>query len=651
MVRFTSALLLAGALGFVNAQTIINENGEVIPATEGTVSPPGEAVIDETSGLEYILLTDAALENLTELELSNITLFEFPKDDVAKRAFTSCKTFPGDFFWPSKVIWKVFNLLTGGALIETVPIGAVCYNSTKHYDEAKCQNLLDNWTKSETHANDPSSVMSPLYQGQTCLPQNSETGTCELGGYASYVVKATTIAQIQLAINFARNLNLRLVVRNTGHDFLGRSTGAGALSIWTHHFKNIKFIETYKSKSYSGPAFKLGAGVQVGELYAAAKQYGVTAVGGECKGVGVTGGYIAGGGHSPLSSKYGMGADQVLSIDVVLPNGRFVIADEDNNRDLFWALRGGGGSTFGVVTGMTLKVYPKMSFSGLTWTILTGPDTSNTDEIFWAAMEAYWSEFPSYAEQGTYGYSTLFSRGPGIGYTWTMHPWTVPGMSLTDFKAMVAPLFAEWAALGFEFQAEYFEHDNFYDTWSTHFPTETVGNTNLHTASRLFPKKNWQDENILNSTLAAIRSVVEEGSALIGYNVNGAAPAGTPDSAVNPAWREAVMFGIVGGGWAPDTPPEDVEATNRQITYDWMERLRQVTPGGGGYGNEGDVMEPDFAQAFYGSSYDRLLQIKKATDPWDVFWAPTAVGSEGWYVTDQEEWLTTQTGRLCRKGF
>ena len=487
--------------------------------------------------------------------------------------------------------------------------------------------------------------MSPLYQGQTCLPQDAANGTCEIGGYPSYTVKATNVAQIQLAINFARTLNLRLVVHNTGHDFLGKSTGYGALSIWTHNLKTVKYIEDYKSKSYSGPAFKLGAGIQVGELYAAAEEYGVTAVGGECKGVGVTGGYIAGGGHSPLSGQLGLGSDQVLSIDVVLPNGRFVTADEENNADLFWAIRGGGGGTFGVVTGMTVKVYPKMKFAGVTWD-LTIP--SNQSDLFWSAIEAYWRGFPEYAAEGTYGYSTIMAI-PGSGYTWTMHPWMVPGWTLEQFKEMSAPVFAEWEALGFEVEPEYFEHDNFYDTWSTHFPTETVGNFNLHTASRLFPAENWEDEAIRNETFSTIRSVVEEGSALIQYNMQPSALEGTPASAANPAWRKAIMFGIFGGMWTDDMSEEEVAEMNTKITHDWMERLRQITPGSGGYGNEGDVMEPDFAQAFYGDSYERLLSIKKKVDPWNVFWAPTAVGSEGWEITDQKEWLTTQTGRLCRK--
>lgn len=492
--------------------------------------------------------------------------------------------------------------------------------------------------------------MSPLYQGQTCLPQKGNTSTCELGGSPSYAVKISNVAQIQLAINFARSLNLRLVVHNTGHDFLGKSTGAGALSIWTHNLKKIDFVKHYKTKSYCGSALKLGAGVQVGELYAAANQYGVTAVGGECKGVGVTGGYIAGGGHSPLTSKFGMASDQVLSIDVVLPNGRFVTATEEQNEDLFWALRGGGGGTFGVVVGMTVKAYPKMNFAGVTWTVMTGPGTNITDDIYWAAMETYWRRFPEYADEDSYGYSSMFPLGPqGSGYIWNMLPWMVPGISLTKFKAMLAPLFEDWATIGFSVDPVFFEHDNFYDAWTSHFPVEAVGNTNLHTASRLFPRANWESEELLVETMAALRSVVDEGSALIQYNMNGAKMRNTPDSAVNPAWREAVMFGIFGGAWDDGTPLAEVEAINKKITHDWMERLRQVTPGSGGYLNEGDVMEPDFQQAFYGTNYDRLLSIKKQVDPRDVFWAPTAVGSEGWYVTDQWDWLTLETGRLCRK--
>jgi FAD/FMN-containing dehydrogenase len=142
------------------------------------------------------------------------------------------------------------------------------------------------------------------------------TSTCSMGGYPTYVVNASNVAQIQLAVNFARNLNLRLVVKNTGHDFNGKASGKGALSIWTHWLKDTKFYSKYKATNgYVGPAIKVGAGVQVWEAYEFAKANGVTVVGGEAVTVGLGGGYTAGGGHSPLSSMYGMAADQVLSME------------------------------------------------------------------------------------------------------------------------------------------------------------------------------------------------------------------------------------------------------------------------------------------------------------------------------------------------
>lgn len=125
--------------------------------------------------------------------------------------------------------------------------------------------------------------MWPLFQGATCLPQNAAKGTCELGGYPVYSVKATKVSDVQLAMNFARNTGVRLVIRNTGHDFLGKSTGAGSLSIWTHNLKEIDFIPAYSSpsSSYTGAAIRMGAGVEGIELYEAANKFGVTALSGE----------------------------------------------------------------------------------------------------------------------------------------------------------------------------------------------------------------------------------------------------------------------------------------------------------------------------------------------------------------------------------
>lgn len=110
-------------------------------------------------------------------------------------------------------------------------------------------------------------------------------------------------------------LNLRLVVKNTGHDLIGKASGKGALSIWTHWLKDKAYYPNFRAADgYRGPAIKFGAGIQVGEVYEYAKELGVTVVGGEDATVGFGLGYTAGGGHSPLSSLYGMAADQVLAL-------------------------------------------------------------------------------------------------------------------------------------------------------------------------------------------------------------------------------------------------------------------------------------------------------------------------------------------------
>jgi hypothetical protein len=219
----------------------------------------------------------------SQLPNGGAALFDF---GPAGKTYSSgmCKPSPSDADWPAPADWDALDQATGAALIKTVPIGASCFQG-EHYNAAKCQEILDRWSDPHLHAEDPSSVMNPLYQGGTCMPQDAASGgTCELGGFSSYSVNITTVAQVQLAVNFARNTGVRLLVHNTGHDYAGKSTGANALSIWTRHLNSIEWIPSYSSaaSSYTGSAFKLGAGVQIWELLAAANEHGVSMLTGEC---------------------------------------------------------------------------------------------------------------------------------------------------------------------------------------------------------------------------------------------------------------------------------------------------------------------------------------------------------------------------------
>ncbi|KAF4974249.1 hypothetical protein FZEAL_8829 [Fusarium zealandicum] len=194
---------------------------------------------------------------------------------------------------------------------------------------------------------------------------------------------ASDAAHIQLAINLVRSLNLRLVIKNTGHDFGAKPMGYNALSVWTHNLKSIEYFDDYEEGDYKDPAVKAGAGVQAYEAYGAAYKNGVTLIGGEGQTVGVVGGYIQGGGHSPLSGLfYGVALDSVLSFQVVTASGRIFSASETCNSDLFWAIRGGGGGTFDVVTSAVVKAHPKVeSITTMTFAFNSGADNV-TDTMF-----------------------------------------------------------------------------------------------------------------------------------------------------------------------------------------------------------------------------------------------------------------------------
>ena len=455
--------------------------------------------------------------------------------------------------------------------------------------------------------------MWPLWQGRTCLPTSLPTTPCTLGGYPSYALNITSTFQIQLAVNFARLTNIRLVIKNTGHDFNGRSAGAGALAVWTHHLKDIKLIEEYKSKGYKGRAVKIGAGVQAFELYEAGKKLGFTAVGGEGKTVGIAGGYVAGGGHSPLSSIYGLAADHVLAFEIVLPDGRFVTAKEGENDELFWALRGGGGATYGVVTSVTFKVYPVMKATAVQFSFASNSTAEGgvSVEKFWGGVRAYFDYFIEHTEAGAYSYFSIVGTAPGE-YMFNMLPFFAPNMTQVETAELLKPWLDDLKGLGIVMDPVYFPADNFHDAWDAGFPLEAVGGSAAKTGGRLFPRKNWEDEGLLNATFDAIKYPVEEGGMFLGFNIaapglgrrgqGGSGAAVVPDNAVNPAWRETVLHAIA-AIFLLDPSPEAIAVQSERLTMDWLGRWRDVSPGAGAYASEADVTEPDVRQCMSSLSF------------------------------------------------
>jgi len=542
----------------------------------------------------------------------------------------------------------LFDLLLGSALEEIVPIASPCYPKSEYnnYDKARCQEVVARFTDAALHYEDNGSAMFPIYTGMTCMPKLNATtaDTCTQGGYADYAVKVTNVAQVQLSINLARSLNLRLVVRNTGHDYSGRSTGKGALSLWTHNLKDIKFIKNYRDSYYSGPVFQVGAGVQGHEIIAAADKNGVSVLTGICPTVGIFGGYSTGGGHGPLMQLFGMGADQIVSMNVVTASGRFITVTPSINSDLYWAMLGGGGGTFGVITSAVVKANPKVPVTTSVFNFTSGGNVSV--ETFWEGVKAFWDDKPRFNAAKTY--STYNIINTGFGHLFAVEPFFATNQTIAEYEALTKPFFDKLKALKIPYKIETNHYDSVYPAYQATFVSQQggVGGSRATPGNRLIPKSNWDDAALNNKTFAAIRHAVDNAILVLGYHQAPANPAKIINS-VNPAFRnEAAQVVVVNS--ITDSSPAGVAQSQEHMTNFIMRPLREATPNGGAYGNEADPAEPNYQQSFWGANYPRLVQIKNEWDPTGLFFVNRGVGTEGWIVEDGDRGLQTQDGKLCK---
>ncbi len=205
------------------------------------------------------------------------------------------------------------------------------------------------------------------------------------------------------------------------------------------------------------------------------------------------------------------------------------------------------------------------------------------------------------------------------------------------------------AALGIPITPVYTTYPSLYPAWNATFPPEFVGSWTDHAASRLFPRANFATPAAINTTVAAVQYVIEAGAILVGYNIKSAVnPHANQNNSVNPAWRAAASHFILAGFWGPNDTVSTIANVSATMTNDWMARWRSISPGAGAYMSESDINEPNFQQSFFGSYYPTLYALKQQYDPWNLFYAPQAVGSENWYITGQTPYVPTQNGRLCR---
>lgn len=275
--------------------------------------------------------------------LVHLSMFSACKQNPAPSTPTpKCKAIPGTRSWPPEASWARLNESTGGRLLQPAPPGAVCHSGQPTFDAAKCTAVNASWTQYEFHARDPVSVDWNQWTNDSCLPWDGYP--CSREGYPVLVVNASAPAHVKAAVDFARVNNVRLVVKSSGHDYIGRSSAPYALSVWTHHLRGTpKSHTSFRPQNckveINSTAVTVGAGTPMEELYAFLDTLNQTTIGGGGKTVSL-GGYLSGGGHGLLSPTHGLAADQVLEMEVVTPTGKIVTANECTNPDLFFAMRG-----------------------------------------------------------------------------------------------------------------------------------------------------------------------------------------------------------------------------------------------------------------------------------------------------------------------
>ncbi|PHH64520.1 hypothetical protein CDD81_4299 [Ophiocordyceps australis] len=551
---------------------------------------------------------------------------------------STCRCIPGDSCWPSHHAWSQLNDTIHGRLIKTTPLAAVCHEP--HYDEQACKSLAEAWSLPQTLYPHASEIMSPYWQNQSCDPFTPRSNACHVGNYVEYAVNVASANHVSKALQFAQKHNVRVVIKNTGHDYIGKSTGKGSLGLWTHNMKEMTFLN-YSSPEYTGPAVKMGAGVQAFEAYTAAASHGLRVVGGACATVGLSGGFLQGGGHSPLSSMHGMGADQTLEWEVVTATGRHLVASPTQNQDLYWALSGGGGGTYGVVISVTVKAFQDGIVGGASLQI-NKADT--TDEVFWKGVEEFFAWVPEMVDSGS---TALFSLS---NTSFVVVPLTAPGKSQDEVRDLLEPLVCKMKELDISMTTSVTSFPTYLEHFDHHlgplpYGLPFVNIVDVSIGGRLIPRSVLQDAASNLAFIEALKLSVQPGGKYQtgGLALNAAHSVAGNDASSNavlPAWRSSAVQILAFAPWDFKASLGSNLAGNDYLNQVTVPALTAVAPEGGAYLNEANLGQHDWQQVFYGANYDRLRSIKNKYDPRDLFFANTAVGSEAWTPDGQ--------GRLCR---
>ncbi|MDP2480220.1 MAG: FAD-binding oxidoreductase [Candidatus Palauibacterales bacterium] len=407
------------------------------------------------------------------------------------------------------------------------------------------------------------------------------------------IVQALDEADVMASVNFAREAGLELAVRGGGHSAPGYGTCDDGVVLDLRAIRNVRVDPQARTA-------RVGGGAKLGELDHATHAYGLAVPAGFVSTTGV-GGLTLGGGIGYLNRRFGLTCDSLLSADVITAQGRRVTASRDENADLFWALRGGGGN-FGVVTSFDFELQPVKDIVG-------GPIVFELDAA--ADVLRTWRDYLREAPREL-GAFFGFHRAPPLPF--------IPEERQGDNVCLLVTC---WSGDPDEAQAVL-------------EPLQTAGPViGQHVGPMPYPALQgafdallppgcysyWKSDFALDVADDAVPAHLEHGALV--PNVQSAAHIYPLGGAVRDVGPEETAFGSrdaefainIVGFW---TDPADTE-TFRSWVRGYYDAVHPFAGFEGGYTNFMDVEDQARVRENYGGTYDRLARVKAEWDPDNLF--------------------------------
>jgi FAD/FMN-containing dehydrogenase len=555
---------------------------------------------------------------------------------------------PKQSCWPTKVQWDELNKQVHGHLLQGNSPLSPCITAPK---STLCREVLNK-------------LKNPYFiESQSGATQSNGWVGAWQSAVSPYVVAVGNAQEIANAINFARKHKIKLVVKGTGHDYLGRSNAPHSLLIWTHNMRKVTIQNHFtprgcQTTQAATTTVTAEAGTRWLEAYKEVTgNHGRYVQGGGCTTVGVAGGFIQGGGFGSFSKKFGTGAAGILEAEIITADGSIRIANSCQNQDLFWAIKGGGGGTYGVVSKITLKTHELPSVFGRVNGIITAQSDTDYQRIIEHFIHFYrvnlnnehWGEQVSLSPQNQMKFAMAFQglsknevdtlwqpfrdwlAKHAQNYQFTLNSVTRPAQQYWDLDylirnqpAAIAVNQSENAASG-EFwwasnQAEVSMYINYYRSMYLPFKLFAQENTHrfantLYDASRLTEVTLHFNKGLSGASADAIKR--------------------QKNTAMNPEVLDAAALIIIADGQQDSYAnimghqPNLIKAREVNKKADKaMELIHALSPNSGTYPNEADYFIKDWQTKLWGNNYSKLLRVKHKYDPHNVFNCHHCVGSD-----------------------